>query len=222
MDRNIVNNVRMLSYCKMKKIIYLILMCLTPVLAMAQNEGEQKIIQKISKAAQSMTSMQCDFVQTKHMKLLNDNMVSYGKMYYQQNSKLRWEYTSPYSYTFILNDSKVLLKKGNRNDVIDVNQNKMFKEIARMMMNSVVGKCLTDKKDFKISVAETPEQYVATLLPQKKDMKQMFSKIILYVNKRQLTIAKVEMQEKKGDNTVIELKNIQLNKNINASVFAIN
>ena len=222
MDRNIVNNVRMLSYCKMKRIIYLILMCLTPVLAMAQNEGEQKIIQKISKAAQSMTSMQCDFVQTKHMKLLNDNMVSYGKMYYQQNSKLRWEYTSPYSYTFILNDSKVLLKKGNRNDVIDVNQNKMFKEIARMMMNSVVGKCLTDKKDFKISVAETPEQYVATLLPQKKDMKQMFSKIILYVNKRQLTIAKVEMQEKKGDNTVIELKNIQLNKNINASVFAIN
>ena len=212
----------MLSYCKMKRILYIILMCLTPVLAMAQNEGEQKIIQKVSKAAQSMTSMQCDFVQTKHMKLLNDNMVSYGKMYYQQNSKLRWEYTSPYTYTFILNDSKVLLKKGNRNDVIDVNQNKMFKEIARMMMNSVVGKCLTDKKDFKISVAETPEQYVATLLPQKKDMKQMFSKIILYVNKRQLTIAKVEMQEKKGDNTVIELKNIQLNKNINASVFAIN
>lgn len=222
MDRNIVNNVRMLSYCKMKRILYIILMCLTPVLAMAQNEGEQKIIQKISKAAQSMTSMQCDFVQTKHMKLLNDNMVSYGKMYYQQNSKLRWEYTSPYTYTFILNDSKVLLKKGNRNDVIDVNQNKMFKEIARMMMNSVVGKCLTDKKDFKISVAETSEQYVATLLPQKKDMKQMFSKVILYVNKRQLSIAKVEMQEKKGDNTVIELKNIQLNKNINASVFAIN
>ena len=206
----------------MKRILYIILMCLTPVLAMAQNEGEQKIIQKISKAAQSMTSMQCDFVQTKHMKLLNDNMVSYGKMYYQQSSKLRWEYTSPYTYTFILNDSKVLLKKGNRNDVIDVNQNKMFKEIARMMMNSVVGKCLTDKKDFKISVAETPDQYVATLLPQKKDMKQMFSKIILYVNKRQLTIAKVEMQEKKGDNTVIELKNIQLNKNINASTFAIN
>lgn len=222
MDRNIVNNVRMLSYCKMKRILYIILMCLTPVLAMAQNEGEQKIIQKVSKAAQSMTSMQCDFVQTKHMKLLNDNMVSYGKMYYQQNSKLRWEYTSPYTYTFILNDSKVLLKKGNRNDVIDVNQNKMFKEIARMMMNSVVGKCITDKKDFKISVAETPEQYVATLLPQKKDMKQMFSKVILYVNKRQLSIAKVEMQEKKGDNTVIELKNIQLNKNINASVFAIN
>lgn len=222
MDRNIVNNVRMLSYCKMKRILYIILMCLTPVLAMAQNEGEQKIIQKVSKAAQSMTSMQCDFVQTKHMKLLNDNMVSYGKMYYQQNSKLRWEYTSPYTYTFILNDSKVLLKKGNRNDVINVNQNKMFKEIARMMMNSVVGKCLTDKKDFKISVAETSEQYVATLLPQKKDMKQMFSKVILYVNKRQLTIAKVEMQEKKGDNTVIELKNIQLNKNINASVFAIN
>jgi len=196
-------------------------MCLTPLFAMAQSANEQKIIQKISKAAQSMTSMQCDFVQTKHLKLLNDDMVSNGKMYYQQSSKLRWEYTSPYTYTFILNDSKVLLKKGNRNDVIDVNQNKMFKEIARMMMNSVVGKCLTDTKDFKVSVVESGDEYVATLLPQKKDMKQMFSKIILHVGKQQLTINKVEMQEKKGDNTVIVLKNVQLNKKINASVFAI-
>lgn len=196
-------------------------MCLTPLFAMAQSANEQKIIQKISKAAQSMTSMQCDFVQTKHLKLLNDDMVSNGKMYYQQSSKLRWEYTSPYTYTFILNDSKVLLKKGNRNDVIDVNQNKMFKEIARMMMNSVVGKCLTDTKDFKVSVVESGDEYVATLLPQKKDMKQMFSKIILHVGKQQLSINKVEMQEKKGDNTVIVLKNVQLNKKINASVFAI-
>jgi len=206
----------------MKKILYILMMCLTPLLAMAQSANEQKIIQKISKAAQSMTSMQCDFVQTKHMKLLNDDMVSNGKMYYQQSSKLRWEYTSPYTYTFVLNDSKVLLKKGNRNDVIDVNQNKMFKEIARMMMNSVVGKCLTETKDFKVSVSETSDEYVATLVPQKKDMKQMFSKIILHVSKQQLSIKKVEMQEKKGDNTVIELKNVQLNKKINASIFAVN
>lgn len=206
----------------MKKILYILMMCFTPLLAMAQSANEQKIIQKISKAAQSMTSMQCDFVQTKHMKLLNDDMVSNGKMYYQQSSKLRWEYTSPYTYTFVLNDSKVLLKKGNRNDVIDVNQNKMFKEIARMMMNSVVGKCLTETKDFKVSVSETSDEYVATLVPQKKDMKQMFSKIILHVSKQQLSIKKVEMQEKKGDNTVIELKNVQLNKKINASIFAVN
>lgn len=135
----------------MKRFIYTILFCAVSLFSFAQSQKEQQIIDKIAKSAQDMKSMQCNFVQTKHLKMLNDKMVSNGIMYYQQPNKLRWEYTTPYSYTFILNDSKVLLKKGERNDVIDVNQNKMFKEIARMMMNSVVGKCLSDKKSFKTS-----------------------------------------------------------------------
>lgn len=192
-----------------------------PITLMAQSQKEQKIIGQISTAAQAMKSMQCDFTQTKHLKMLNDNMVSKGKMYYQQTNKLRWEYTSPYTYTFILNDTKVLLKKGDRNDVIDVNQNKMFKEIARMMMNSVVGKCLSDTKSFKTSIAETPAEYVATLLPQKKDIKQMWTKLILHFDRKQNMVVKVEMHEKNGDNTIIELQNTQTNKKIDAKVFAI-
>ncbi len=197
------------------------MMCLVPMLSFAQTPKEQQIIDKIGQAAQNMKSMQCDFVQTKNLKLLNDKMVSKGRMYYQQTNKLRWEYTSPYTYTFILNDSKVLLKKGDRNDVIDVNQNKMFKEIARMMMNSVVGKCLSDKKSFKTSIKETPDEWVATLIPQKSDMKQMWTRLILHFDRKQMAVTKVEMHEKSGDSTIIELQNTETNKTINAKVFAI-
>ena len=154
--------------------------------------------------------------------MLNDKMVSRGKMYYQQSNKLRWEYTSPYTYTFVLNGSKVLISKGNRNDVINVNQSKFFKEIARIMMNSVVGKCLTDSKDFKVSLAGSSDEYVATLYPQQKQMKQMFQKIILHFNKQKSTVFKVELIEKKGDRTIIELKNVKNNMPINAKVFGIN
>ena len=192
-----------------------------PVALMAQSQKEKQIIEQIGSAAQAMKSMQCDFTQTKHLKMLNDNMVSKGKMYYQQTNKLRWEYTSPYTYTFVLNDTKVLLKKGDRNDVIDVNQNKMFKEIARMMMNSVVGKCLSDTKSFKTSITESPTEYVATLLPQKKDIKQMWTKLILHFDRKQNMVVKVEMHEKNGDSTIIELQNTQTNKKIDAKVFAI-
>ena len=154
--------------------------------------------------------------------MLNDKMVSRGKMFYQQSNKLRWEYTSPYTYTFVLNGSKVLISKGKRNDVINVNQSKFFKEIARIMMNSVVGKCLTDSKDFKVSLAGTSTEYVATLYPQQKQMKQMFQKIILYFNKQKSTVSRVELIEKKGDRTVIELKNVKTNAPVNAKVFSVN
>lgn len=187
-----------------------------------QKIDEAKVKQQINAVASSMKSMQCDFVQTKYVKMLNEKMVSRGKMYYQQSNKLRWEYTTPYSYVFVLNGAKVLISKGKRNDVINVNQSKMFKEIARIMMNSVVGKCLTDKKDFKVSLAGTTSEYVATLYPQQKQMQQMFQKIVLHFSKAKSTVSTVELIEKKGDRTIIQLQNVKTNGAINTKVFNIN
>ena len=189
--------------------------------SMAQNFNEQLAIQEISNAASAIKTIQCDFVQTKSLKMLGDKMVSKGKMYCSQPSQLRWEYVSPYSYIFILNNNNVLLKKGNRSDMIDINQNKMFKEIARIMMNSVLGKCLTDKKDFKVNVTGNTQQYTATLVPLKKDMKQMFTKIVLHYDAKAGMVKKVDMFEKNGDNTVIELVNVKKNSQINASIYSI-
>lgn len=197
-------------------------MCLCLTQATAQTVNETKVMQQINAVASAMKTMQCDFVQTKYIKMLNDKMVSRGKMYYQQSDKLRWEYTSPYTYTFVLNGSKVLISKGNRSDVINVNQSKFFKEIARIMMNSVVGKCLTEKKDFKTSISGTSTEYVATLYPQQKQMQQMFQKIILHFNRQKSTVSKVELIEKKGDRTVIELQNVKTNAPVNGKVFTVN
>ena len=207
----------------MKKLLLsLVLMLVCASATFAQSAADAKIIQQINAVASKMRTMQCDFVQTKHMKMLNDKMVSHGKMYYQQSDKLRWEYTSPYTYTFVLNGSKVLLSKGKRNDVINVNQSKFFKEIARIMMNSVVGKCLSDKKDFRTSIATTNSEWIATLVPQRKEMKQMFQKIVLHFNKSRKMVSMVELVEKKGDCTVIQLTNVKTNSPINAKVFSVN
>ncbi len=208
----------------MKKILFfLFALCLGLTTVSAQQKVDtNKIKQQINQVASNMKSMQCDFVQTKYVKLLNEKMVSRGKMYYQQSNKLRWEYVSPYSYTFLLNGSKVLISKGKRNDVINVNQSKMFKEIARIMMNSVVGNCLNDDKDFKVSLVGNNTEYVATLYPQQKQMLQMFQKIILHFSKAKSTVSTVELIEKKGDKTIIELKNVKTNGTINAKIFNIN
>lgn len=207
----------------MKRVLFFLMaLCLCLLNLSAQKVNEAKVKLQINAVASKMKTMQCDFVQTKYLKMLNDKMVSRGKMYYQQSNKLRWEYTYPYTYTFVLNGSRVLISKGKRNDVINVNQSKFFKEIARIMMNSVVGKCLTDSKDFKVSLTGASAEYVATLYPQQKQMKQMFQKIILHFNKQNSTVSKVELIEKKGDRTIIELKNVKSNAPINAKVFGIN
>lgn len=205
----------------MKKIVLFFMMFSLGFTVVHAQVNEAKVKQQINAVASNLKSMQCDFVQTKYLKMLNDKMISRGKMYYQKSNKLRWEYTSPYSYAFVLNGAQVLISKGSRNDVINVNQSKVFKEIARIMMNSVVGNCLNDNKDFAVSISGNATEYVATLLPKQKQMKQMFQKIILHFNKQKSTVAKVELIEKKGDRTVIELKNVKPNAAISSAVFRI-
>ena len=200
-------------------ILYFVFAVIAPMTALAQSEAQ--IRQQINQAASQMKSMQCDFVQTKHLKMLNDKMVAKGKMYYRQGNQLRWEYVTPYAYTFILNNNKVLLKNSQRNDVIDVNQNKVFKEIARIMMNSVVGKCLADEKDFKTQISTEGQEWVARLQPLRKDMKQMFQQIILHFDRKQSVVSVVELLEKNGDRTVIELKDIHKNEPISSDLFTV-
>lgn len=204
----------------MRSFILIILVYIVSVMP-CYSQDNKKIINIINNAASQLKTMQCDFTQTKQIKLLNDKMISKGKMYYQQNNKLRWEYVSPYKYIFILNGDKVMLNNNNRNDVIDVNQNKVFKEIARIMVNSVVGNCLSDDKNFKINISVKEKEYTATLQPKRKNMKAMFSNIVLHFNKEMAVVSEVDLLENNGDKTTIVLENIKKNEGIKSGTFII-
>ena len=52
--------------------------------------NSQQIIDQINSATSKLSSLQCDFVQTKTVKILNEKLVSKGRMWYQQPNRLRW------------------------------------------------------------------------------------------------------------------------------------
>lgn len=203
----------------LRKMLAPLLLCLA-LTASAQNS--EAIIGEINRAAAAMQSLECDFTQTKYISLMNDRMISVGRMVYRQSDRLRWEYSSPYSYIFILNGSSVTLKSGAKTDVIDIRTNRIFSEIARIMMNSVTGKCLTDSTEFKVSISADSREYVARLTPQKKEMKQMFSSIVLHFDRTAEVVQTIELHEKSGDRTIIELKNIKKNRTVNEELFTVN
>lgn len=205
----------------MKRQIYILILSLVALTSMAQTPQERQAIQQVSRAAAAIKTMQADFVQTKHLRMLGDKMVSRGRMCYQQSNRLRWEYTKPYAYTFILNGNSVMMSKGGHRDVVDVNRNKVFREIAQMMMSSVVGTCLTDSKRFKVSMTVDKQTCTATLLPQKKDVKAMFTRIVLVFNRKTSVVSKVIMYEKNGDRTEITLDNVRIGAAVSPTEFTI-
>lgn len=206
----------------MKKIILSLLMLILPLTAIiAQNYTAAQVKQRINRVASTMNSMKCDFVQTKSLHMLKSKVVSKGVMYYGKPNKLRWEYTSPYHYVFILNGQTVWLKNSKGDNKIDVAQSKMFKEITRIMMSSVLGTCVSNNRDFKVSLSGHGNVWQAVMIPRRNPMKQMFSSITVYFDMARSMVSAVKMTEKNGDTTLITLKNVQTNTPINAKVFSL-
>ncbi len=204
-----------------RKILALMLLMLPLMATNAQNYTVAQVRQRINAATSRMSTMTCDFVQTKSLRMLKRKVVSHGKMYYGKPDKLRWEYTSPYHYTFILNGQTVRMKNSRGDNSVNVQQSKMFKEITRIMMGSVLGTCVSNNKDFNVSIHGQGNNWQAVMTPRRNPLKQMFSTITVYFDMRRSLVSSVKMTERNGDTTLITLKNIRTNTPIDAKVFSL-
>ena len=175
-----------------------------------------QMMAQINDAARTTTSLQATFVQTKSLRVLNSRLVARGTMHYRQPAQLRWTYTTPYRYTFVLNGRKVMLKSDKQTQVVDVEQNKVFRRIAQIMMDSMTGRCLNDRRSFSEG-----NHWVARLTPLQSEMKQLFSSLSLTFDALRHIVVRVEMKEKTGDTTLIELQQIKKDAPIDAQLFKV-
>jgi outer membrane lipoprotein-sorting protein len=185
-------------------------------------EQQKQMVEKIDKTASVMTAMQCEFVQTKSMKLLSKEMHSKGIMYFKRPNKLRWQYITPYDYTFILNGDKVHIKSSKSTKNIDVQGNKMFRQITNIILNSVTGGNLNSSTDFNVEMYKKDNSYYAKLFPKKKELKQLYQVIEIYFDSSLTMVNRVRMLEKTGDETQVKLNNTKLNIAVDDKIFLAN
>lgn len=207
----------------MNRILFIIVALAMSLGACAQTKvsptQQKEVLEKIDKAASSMKSMQCDFTQTKRMKMLNKEMLSKGMMYFRHPNQLRWQYNTPYDYIFILNKEKVSIKSAKTTQNIDVQQNKMFRQITNIILNSITAGNLKNTADFNAEIYQSGKSYFARLYPKKKELKQIYRCIELHFNPTLSMVNSVVMEEKTGDVTIVQLFNIKTNININERMF---
>lgn len=207
------------------RVLSILVLLLTTIATSAQKmatpQQQEKIIAEINTQAQKITSLKCDFVQTKILSIMDEQMTSKGQMVFARPNKLRWQYTSPYDYTFIITADKVYIGKGKNKNSIDLKNNTVFQEIARMIAGSVTGRCLTEKNDFDVQMQITDEAYIALLKPRKNQMRKMFSSIKLTFSKKERIATQVEMIDTNGDNTIILMHNVVQNEHVDNKVFVL-
>lgn len=175
---------------------------------------------KFDAASKKLTSINSDFIQEKHLSMMEADIKSNGKFKYKKENKVRLEYTSPFQYLMVLNNGKMYIKDGNKVNKFDTNSNKMFRQINDMMVSTLRGDVL-HSKNYAVKYFENESHYLLELNPQEKTIKEMMQTIKIQIDKKKLFVTTIQMMELSGDYTKMIFQNITQNAALNDSEFMV-
>lgn len=191
----------------MKRLLTVIFTAL--VLHSACLAAGDKVLDAIVAAGRETVSIDCDFVQTRNSSLLASAAVSGGSMSYRSPDCLKWEYAYPVVLSLSVEGGKVKVVRDGAVEVSGTGADRMFSQIARMVLNGISGRSLTDGRAFSTVVSQEDGEYVAHMTPVGGGARQMLSALTVHFDRKSLGAVKIEIYEKGGDSTVIEFRNIR-------------
>ncbi len=174
---------------------------------------------ELAKLSENTQSIQSEFIQEKHLSFLSENIISKGAFYFKSPNLLRWEYSEPFEYIIVFNGKNIFINDDGKISTFDTESNKMFSEINNMMIGSIQGDLFTDTERFAVKYFENASQYMLELDPQLPEMKSMLKTIMIYIDKSNISVAKIKMIESSDDYTSIEFINRKLNQDISSERF---
>lgn len=176
------------------------------------------LISKIKTYTSETISIKSNFIQEKHLTMLEEVLISEGHFIFQKENNVLWEYTHPIDYAIIVYDSKFIIRDVDKFSEFNIESNRMFKEINNMIITSVSGNFLNNP-DFEATYFENNEFYLVNLIPVKPEVKNMLSEIEIYFDKKDISVSKVKFIEPGDDFTLIKFFNKEFNQPIPEQVF---
>ena len=167
-----------------------IFLCLLlSLLPLAAAAQDSGLLERIVRA-NSPSSARADFIQRRHSPLLEGELLSEGRLYLLSPDKLRYEQTKPVQKLSILDGSAAR---------------------GRFRVPSF--------DDFEISLLQDGKKLSLVMDPRRRDLRQLFTRVVLEVDPSSLLVHKVLLLGLDGNSTLLEFKNLQLDVQLDESLF---
>jgi outer membrane lipoprotein-sorting protein len=173
----------------------------------------------IRSAARQITTVQADFVQTKHLKMLARPIASEGKFFYRRPGEIRWEYSTPIKSVLISN------KQGVRRVTWRDGRYRADTDAKLKPLQTVLGQMeLWLRGDFDQSAEFVPKLEPGPparvkLVPRDKGLGQFISVVYVVLSETPGVVDTIEIWEGPGAVTRLKLKSVKLNQPLTARVF---
>jgi outer membrane lipoprotein-sorting protein len=183
-------------------------------------QDDKEVKSLITENNKQTFSLSSDFIQEKHLTMMEEVLASKGRFLFKKENNVRWEYYSPINYAIIINKRQFMINNDGKTSIFDTESNKLFKEINNMILMAIQGNFVDDPA-FKASFYDDDKYYLAILIPQDDMLKNILESIHIYFEKSGMTVSQVKFIEPAGDFTTIFFTNRKKNTNINDDQFNI-
>lgn len=210
----------------MKFKISILLFALVTSTCFAQNAGYTALRDlaafksSFALASQKIESIESSFTQVKNLSMLKDKINSKGKFYYKKGNKVRIEYSAPYYYLMVLNNSSMTVKDDQKTSNYNTRSNKIMQSINNIMLDCMRGS-VYDNKEFAVEAFENSREYLLKMKPVTSVMKKMFASIEVYLDKKDFHVLRLNMIENGGDNSLMSFTNSIMNKSVSDALFSV-
>jgi outer membrane lipoprotein-sorting protein len=177
--------------------------------------------EEVQSIANKTTTITSDFEQIKHIDVLDNDIVSEGKLLYKAPQNIRWEYTSPTKYTVIFKDDKLYLNNQGKKDEVNLAANKIFRSFNALIVNSVKGSMFDDDQ-FDMMYYKSERNYNVSFTPKDKRMRKFIQSFELNFEGKTKQVTQIKMVEPNGDYTLVVFKNRKNNSKVLDTVFQVN
>jgi outer membrane lipoprotein-sorting protein len=182
-------------------------------------ESVEMLKSRIKEVSQNTQTISSDFIQEKEMSMIKEKIISKGRFYFKKEKMLRWEYLQPFSYIIIIKNDQISIMDDDKVNQFDVRSNKVFQEINRIILGCIRGTLLSDEENFTVIYGENPASWIVTLKTRSPRLKASLSEIVIFFDRNDFSVSRLEMNEPGGDCTKINFKNKKLNQPVDDKKF---
>lgn len=166
--------------------------------ANAQNNAE-KLSQEMSEKCKNIKTINCKFTQERYTSILTEKNIKKGVFEYEKTDNLKLTFENG-DYIRIDKDS-FEIKSEESTTKTKVASNPMLKNLSSILTACMIGDLSRINKDFIIKEQEEEKQWRIILQPKRGKAVSRIKEIILDFDRKDMTLSKMRMQEKKGDYT---------------------
>lgn len=186
----------------------------------ARAGGLEELSRRLTARGKKLKTLEARFVQRKRLALFKSEVTSKGRIYFARPGRLRWELLPPDASVLVVRNKRAELRvPGEKPRIMDLSANKTLGILVEQLMVWLGVRPVADlRRWYHTGLLQRDGRSQLTLKPKTGPLKKRISQIKLDFAK-DLTLDRIQILQRDGDSTVIELSGYRRNGGIPDKLF---